>query len=59
MSVYPFIEAEKAERVGNVVKTCLLLEVSRSAYYQWSNSLKQALPGRTTSVCSPPAATGS
>ncbi len=31
MSVYPFIEAEKAEQVGTVAKACELLEVSRSA----------------------------
>ena len=36
MSVFPFIEAEKAEQDGNVAKACWLLEVSRSAYYQWS-----------------------
>ena len=36
MSVFPFIEAEKAEQVGNVAKACELLEVSRSAYYDWS-----------------------
>lgn len=35
MSVYPFIEAEKA-RQRNVAKACALLEVSRSAYYDWS-----------------------
>jgi len=34
MSMYPFIEAEQAEQ-GNVVSTCRLLEVSRSAYYSW------------------------
>ncbi len=39
MSVFPFIEAEKAEQVGNVTKACELLEVSRSAYYQWSRHL--------------------
>jgi len=33
VNVYPFIEAEQAE--GNVTKACALLEVSRSAYYQW------------------------
>jgi hypothetical protein len=33
VNVYPFIAAEKpAER--NVVRTCALLSVSRSAYYQ-------------------------
>ncbi len=36
MSVYPFIEAEKAEQVGTVAKACELLEVSRSAFYDWS-----------------------
>ena len=35
MNVYPFIEAEQAER-RNVSKACALLEVSRAAYYQWS-----------------------
>lgn len=34
MSVYPFIEAEKAEQ-RNVAKACGLLEVSRSAFYDW------------------------
>ena len=34
MSAFPFIEAEKAER-HNVAKACELLEVSRSAYYEW------------------------
>jgi transposase InsO family protein len=34
VSVYPFIEAEQAES-RNVAKTCELMEVSRSAYYQW------------------------
>ena len=34
MSVYPFIEAEKAAE-RNVVKACVLLEVSRSAFYGW------------------------
>ena len=37
MSVFPFIEAEKAEQHGNVAKACELLEVSRSAYYDWSS----------------------
>ena len=35
MNVFPFVEAEKAER-RNVAKACELLEVSRSAYYDWS-----------------------
>ena len=34
MNVYPFIEAEKAEQ-RNVAKACALLEVSRSAFYDW------------------------
>ena len=33
MSVYPFIEAEKAGQ-GNVAAACRLLEVSRSAFYE-------------------------
>jgi transposase InsO family protein len=32
VNVYPFIEAEKAQQ-HNVARACLLLEVSRSAYY--------------------------
>ncbi len=36
--MYPFIEAEKAEQ-GNIAKACSLLEVSRSAFYQWSSHL--------------------
>ena len=35
MNVFPFIEAEKAEQDGNVAKACELLEVSRSAFYDW------------------------
>lgn len=42
MNVYPFVEAEKAEPEGNVAKACHLLEVSRSAYYQWSNGTPSA-----------------
>ena len=34
MSVYPFIEAEKVEQ-RNVTKACELIEVSRSAFYDW------------------------
>ena len=34
MKVFPFIEAEKVER-RNVVKACELLQVSRSAFYDW------------------------
>ena len=35
MNVFPFVEAEKAEQ-HNVAKACELLEVSRSAFYEWS-----------------------
>ena len=35
MNVFPFVEAEKAEQ-RNVAKACELLEVSRSAFYEWS-----------------------
>ncbi len=35
MNVYPFVEAEQAEQ-RNVAKACALLQVSRTAYYQWS-----------------------
>ena len=34
MTVYPFIEAERAEQ-RNVRRACDLLEVSRTAFYQW------------------------
>jgi putative transposase len=34
VNVFPFIEAEKAER-RNVARACELLEVSRSAFYEW------------------------
>jgi transposase InsO family protein len=34
VSVFAFIEAEKAEQ-RNVTKACALLEVSRSAFYDW------------------------
>lgn len=35
MNVFPFVEAEKVEQ-HSVAKACELLEVSRSAYYEWS-----------------------
>lgn len=35
MNVYPFIEAEKV-RQGCVRRACVLLSVSRAAYYAWS-----------------------
>jgi transposase InsO family protein len=34
VNVFPFIEAEKAEQ-RNVAKACEMLEVSRSAFYEW------------------------
>jgi len=41
VSVFPFIEAEKSEQ-HNVVKACELLEVSRSAFYDWSHHVPSA-----------------
>lgn len=41
MNVYPFIEAEKAEQ-RNVAKACCLLEVSRSAFYEWHQHVPSA-----------------
>jgi transposase InsO family protein len=38
VSVFPFIEAEKAQQ-RNVAKACALLEVSRSAFYDWHKHL--------------------
>ncbi len=38
MNVYPFIEAEKAER-RNVTVACASLEVSRAAFYEWHKHL--------------------
>ena len=38
MNVYPFIEAERAARVGSVHRACTLLKVSRAAYYRWSSA---------------------
>jgi transposase InsO family protein len=35
VNVFPFIKAEKVDD-GNVTMACRLLEVSRSAYYEWS-----------------------
>src|SRR2546423_933345 len=35
MKLFPFIEAEEEEQ-RNVSKSCILLEVSRSAYYAWA-----------------------
>ena len=41
MNVFPFIEAEKAEQ-RNVAKACCLLEVSRSAFYEWHQHVPSA-----------------
>lgn len=41
MTVWPFIEAEQAEQ-RNVARTCVLLEVSRSAYYEWHRHVPSA-----------------
>jgi transposase InsO family protein len=41
VSVFPFIEAEKAEQ-RNVVKACELLQVSRSAFYEWHQHVPSA-----------------
>lgn len=41
MNVFPFIEAEKAEQ-RNVAKACVLLEVSRSAFYDWHKHVPSA-----------------
>ena len=49
MKVYPFIAAEMpAER--NVVRTCALLSVSRSAYYDWSKQTPSAHARRDESL---------
>jgi transposase InsO family protein len=41
MNLYPFIAAEKAA-AHHVATACALLEVSTSAYYQWSQHLSSA-----------------
>jgi transposase InsO family protein len=38
VNVYPFIEVERAER-RNVKRACVLLEVSRAAFYSWLQHL--------------------
>ena len=38
MNMFPFIEAEKAGQ-HNVAKACELLEVSRSAFYDYAKHL--------------------
>lgn len=37
MNVYPFIEAERVAGAGCVRRACLLLKVSRAAFYAWSS----------------------
>jgi len=56
VNTYPFIEAEKAER-RNVTKACGLMEVSRSAFYEWHQHQPtrrelddQDLAGRITKI---------
>ncbi len=39
MSVWPFIEAERAEQSRSIKRACELLEVSRAAYYGWSKQV--------------------
>jgi putative transposase len=41
MNVFPFVEAEKVEG-SNVAKACELLEVSRSAFYEWHKHIPSA-----------------
>ena len=41
MNAYPFVEAEQAGQ-RNVTRACALLEVSRTAYYQWSRHVPSA-----------------
>ena len=41
MNVFLFIEAEQAEQ-RNVAKACELLEVSRSAFYDWHRHVPSA-----------------
>ena len=42
MNVFPFIEAEKAEQHDTVKRSCELLEVSRSAFYEWHKHVPSA-----------------
>jgi transposase InsO family protein len=41
VNVFPFIEAEQAEQ-RNVAKACALVEVSRSAFYDWHQHIPSA-----------------
>jgi transposase InsO family protein len=42
VNVFPFIEAEKAEQHDTVKRSCELLEVSRSAFYEWHQHVPSA-----------------
>ena len=42
MNVFPFIEAEKAGQHDTVKRSCELLEVSRSAFYEWRQHIPSA-----------------
>jgi len=47
MSRYRFVAAEKLA-ARTVTPACAMLEVSRSAYYQWSKSLREGPSGRAS-----------
>ncbi len=49
MNIYPFIEAERAERC-NVARACAMLKVSRTAYYDWSLQVPSARERRDTEL---------
>ena len=42
MNVFPFIEAEKVAGHDTVKRSCELLEVSRSAFYDWHQRIPSA-----------------
>jgi hypothetical protein len=42
VNVFPFIEAEKPEQHDTVKRSCELLEVSRSAFYEWHKHVSSA-----------------
>lgn len=49
MNVYPFIEAEKLQQ-GNVQRACVLLQVSRSAYYAQRDQTPSARAAEDTEL---------
>ncbi len=56
MNVYPFIKVERAEK-RNVKRACVLLKVSRAAFYEWARHIPstrqradRALLGRIRSI---------